>query len=98
MKREDRYLVFKMKDVEKYLTTEGINQLMYLELDVTTERKADGKKPLQCVVVEKDWPMYEDTWEQIENWVHEQVGSGDLPDNDSNRNTAPRDPRNMRHG
>lgn len=54
-KREERYIVFKLKeltldqtcDLRDYITEQGIN---------TPE----------CVVVESDWPNYEHVWQTIE--------------------------------
>jgi len=54
----------------------------------------DGSK--NYVVVAHDWPMYEDTWNAIENWVYDQVAIGDLPDTEANRNNSPQ-PTN-KHG
>lgn len=54
-RRELRYAVFKLKHLSQ-------EQLEYLD-------KMPGREdlpPLQCVVVESDWPMYEDVWRQIE--------------------------------
>ena len=76
MQRENRYLVLKRKDIDKYLSV-GAKK----ELDNILMAMAIAKQPdidtgtggeIDCVVVEKDWPMYEQVWELIEQWVDEQ--------------------------
>jgi len=65
MEREDRYLIFKYKDIEKYLAKA---ELRYLELvadAINSGRSNDGKSQIKCVVVEDDWPQYEDVWSSI---------------------------------
>lgn len=69
MQREERYIVFKVKDIKKYLPVKTQNELAFLELDVNDARNADGKPTLQCVIVEHDWPEYEPTWQAIEKRV-----------------------------
>ena len=66
MKREKRYLVIKHKDVEQYLTATEQLILYILAEKIDAHRINRGKEPLQCVVVEHDWPEYEPTWKAIE--------------------------------
>lgn len=65
-KREFRYLVFKFKDVNKYLTETEKEMLMSITRKVAKGRADDMKMPIECVVVESDWPEYEPTWDAIE--------------------------------
>lgn len=65
--REERYAVLKISDVNEALTVEECEQLIELEKKVQTCRELLGKKALDCVVVESDWPEYEPTWKSIEN-------------------------------
>ena len=65
-KREDRYIVFKLADVEKDFFPSEISQLLELYETQQSMRKLNGKPPLDCVVVESDWPEYEPTWKAIE--------------------------------
>lgn len=65
-KREDRYLVFKRSDIEKYLNEGNRGTLNGLTWLIDHHRKDDGKQPLQCVVVEHDWPEHEQVWKMIE--------------------------------
>lgn len=60
--RERRYLVLKTKDVEQ-LPAKHKQRLAQIEQAVFAIRRG---RPLECVVVESDWPIYEATWQQIE--------------------------------
>ena len=61
--REERYIVFKMSDLGNSLKGDEIRKLAR---EYAEQRLLKGKKPLECVVVEKDWPEYEPTWKAIE--------------------------------
>jgi hypothetical protein len=65
-KREFRYAVIKRKDADAALTPEERDQLSDLLWKVACWRERNGKPPLECVVVEHDWPEYEPTWKAIE--------------------------------
>jgi len=65
-KREDRYVVLKIKDLHEYLPQPLIDHLCSIALEVAAGRRMAGKEPLECVVVESDWPEYEPTWAAIE--------------------------------
>jgi hypothetical protein len=68
MVRENRYIVFKRKD----LTTPTAQQhadLYEIEMIINGHRERTGVKPLNCVVVESSWPEYEPTWKAIEQRV-----------------------------
>ena len=67
--REERYVVFKLSDVANYFYPSEISQLFRLSETQQAQRAVDGKPPLECVVVEKDWPEYEPTWRAIEERV-----------------------------
>ena len=64
--REERYLVFKRKDMAKYLSKEGQGQLLYFADKIARERRLDGRVEMNCVVVEHDWPEAEAVWSMIE--------------------------------
>lgn len=64
--KEDRYLVFKRSDISQALTTYEKETLLSLAQKVFLNRKSRGKTPLECVVVESDWPNYNDVWESVE--------------------------------
>lgn len=64
-KREDRYLVFKGRDMHGLSSTE-LEYLFYLQDRCTQLRKFRGKEPLVSVVIEKDWPEYEVVWKMLE--------------------------------
>ncbi len=67
--REDRYLVLKRSDIETGLDDEQKSILFHLAQIVGCERTSKGKPVLECVVVESDWPNYEETWSQIKSVV-----------------------------
>lgn len=69
MKREERYLVVKYKDMVNYLTEDDQVALIELAKKVDKRRQDDGKQTIQCVVVEHDWPEYEDVWAMIASRV-----------------------------
>ena len=70
MKHERRYIVIKIKDAEKYLSDDGLENLWNISENIDRLRQSmDGKKPLDCVVVESDWPEFKPTWEAIEKRV-----------------------------
>lgn len=64
--RENRYLVFKRKDIARYLSDTDMTQLRHLSGLITKGREKDGRVPLNCVVVEYDWPESEAVWSMIE--------------------------------
>ena len=68
-KQEERYIVFKLSDVEEHFTPGEKQQLARLAEVQRVGREEVGKAPLECVVVESDWPEYESTWRAIEDRV-----------------------------
>lgn len=64
--REERYIVFKLSDVEEHFTPGEKQQLARLVEVQRAGREEAGKPPLDCVVVEWGWPEYEPTWRAIE--------------------------------
>ncbi|MCP5233595.1 MAG: hypothetical protein H6948_16210 [Zoogloeaceae bacterium] len=65
-KREPRYVVFKIKDIEKYLTQGEKDSLMCIGDEIACARADDGRPPFNAVVVEQDWPEFEMVWDTIE--------------------------------
>ena len=68
-KRELRYYVLKRTDIAAALSLKEQRQLERLCDLITDSRKFRGKEPLECVVVESDWPEYEPTWAVIQRRV-----------------------------
>ena len=65
--REPRYIVLKVKDILAAGCTQAeIEDFNKVCDKVNLHRNTAGKPPLECVVVEKDWPEYEATWAAIE--------------------------------
>lgn len=63
-KREERYIVFKVSDLGNSLKGDEIRQLAR---EYAEQRRLKGKPPLECVVVEADWPEYDLVWDMIES-------------------------------
>lgn len=71
MIRENRYIVIKRKHLD-LLTDEANEELENIleAIRIARQKNIDtGANDIECVVVEHDWPMYEDTWNAIEQWV-----------------------------
>ncbi|HIF6022944.1 TPA: hypothetical protein ACX3GV_004515 [Vibrio parahaemolyticus] len=64
--REHRYVVAKMKDIDASLDGHQKGELFSLLEMVEGHRVQSGKLPIQCVVVEHDWPNYSETWASVE--------------------------------
>ena len=67
--REERYIVIKLKDVDNYLDDNYKDKLVAVCNEIADFRSLDNQEPLNCVVIEDDWPMYEDTWKAIQEYV-----------------------------
>ncbi|MFZ1872212.1 MAG: hypothetical protein WAU54_05405 [Chania sp.] len=76
MQRENRYIVIKEADAQRYLGSLNYRVLHTIADSVERGRKTQGKEPLQCVVVESDWPEYEPVWAMIETRMD---GKADKP-------------------
>ncbi len=71
MKRENRYLVIKKRDVTAaidagLISFKHADDLNIIAAVINDNRERQGKGQLQCVVVESDWPEYEAVWAMIE--------------------------------
>lgn len=64
--RECRYGVIKFTDANAALSESERKQLAAMMAKVEEHRIGQGKAPLECVVVEADWPIYENTWAAVE--------------------------------
>ena len=65
-KREERYIVFKLSDVERYLTDADRTHLAMMKNEIDAGRACANKPPFKGLIVESDWPEYEPTWKAIE--------------------------------
>ncbi|UIW11511.1 MAG: hypothetical protein [Enterobacter phage ENC7] len=69
MKREERYAVFKYADIDAALSDSDKLLLSAVVNKIDRYRKEQGKEPIKGVVVEHDWPEYEQVWKMIEERV-----------------------------
>jgi flagellar basal body P-ring protein FlgI len=65
MEREIKYTVIKNKDIENALDADEIETLETICKKINQHREREGKKAIECVVVEHDWPEYLDVWSMI---------------------------------
>lgn len=64
--REERYIVFKISDVERYLTDKDRANITMMKMEIDAGRDCANKPPFKGLIVEADWPEYEPTWKAIE--------------------------------
>tara|TARA_R110000782_G_C14819221_1_gene413851 strand:+ start:7262 stop:7720 length:459 start_codon:yes stop_codon:yes gene_type:complete len=69
MEREDRYLILKRADIADHLDDKYKDRLDGICAHIQQCRKYYGKSDTKYVVVADDWPMYDQVWGLIENWV-----------------------------
>ena len=79
-KREQKYLVIKVKDAKHYLDEDQLEQLAGISDTIEVRRKAVGLPGLECVVIESHWPEYEATWKAIEARVTGTQPAPSVPD------------------
>jgi hypothetical protein len=78
--REDRYIVFKLSDVERYLTDADRAHLAMMKNEIDAGRDCANKPPFKGLIVESDWPEYEPTWKAIEARVTGAQSVPSVPD------------------
>ena len=81
--REDRYIVFKLSDVERYLTDADRAYLAMMKNEIDAGRDCANKPPFKGLIVESDWPEYEPTWKAIEARVTGAQPAPSVPDVDA---------------
>ena len=64
--RKERYIVFKISDVERYLTDKDRANIAMMKMEIDAGRDCANKPPFKGLIVEADWPEYEPTWRAIE--------------------------------
>lgn len=69
MKREERYAVFKYADIDAALSDSDKLLLSAVVNKIDRYRKEQGKEPIKGVVVEHDWPEYDQVWKMVETRV-----------------------------
>lgn len=65
--QEERYLIIKTKDIQKYLNHDELVALRWVTAKIAASRHTDKKPPiLKGVVIESDWQCYEKAWELVQ--------------------------------
>ena len=79
-KREERYIVFKLSDVERYLTDKDRANIAMMKMEIAAGRDCANKPPFKGLIVEADWPEYEPTWKAIEARVNGAQPAPNVPE------------------
>ena len=66
MNLENRYLVLKRADIEKYISLDTQIVLANIAQAIEHHRHDEGRTPLKSIVIESDWPEYEPTLSILE--------------------------------
>ena len=56
---ENRYIVFKIKDMEKYLTPKECLQVKEIEQLIHVKREHEGKQRTEGLFIDAKWKIYE---------------------------------------
>lgn len=67
--REDRYLIIKRKDLAeaaKTLNDDHLKSFNIVLSHIDSVRRKRGVDQIKAVVIENDWPEYEQVWKAIE--------------------------------
>lgn len=64
--KEQRYIVIKLKDADRHLDDDDRDLLTGVLEKIRIGRMLCGKQPLECVVVESDWPEHDAVWRMVE--------------------------------
>ena len=71
-RREQRYIVFKMKELAKVgLTFEERCALNSLANKIHALQKEGERPPIECLVIEPDWRCYNEAWALVEREYNE---------------------------
>lgn len=62
---EDRYVVIKRKDIDRYLSKRDITELSIILEKIEFCRVLDGRRKFNSVVIENDWGCYHKAIELI---------------------------------
>jgi len=69
IRNHNKYVVLKVDDIMTTLNDEELANLQHIVERIETQRAILKKQSKKYVVVAEDWPMYEQTWKAIEDWV-----------------------------
>jgi 2-methylisocitrate lyase-like PEP mutase family enzyme len=66
IKIEDLFLVLKLEDVYGALSGKQLHMLKLIVDRINAYKDEQNKPDLRCVVVEEDWPEYEQIWTMLD--------------------------------
>lgn len=72
MLREPRYIVFKIKDVLKFLDQGEIDLLQAIGQKLAGARAQEGRACFNAVVVEQDWLEFDMVWDLLDKRVQQE--------------------------
>ncbi len=82
---EARYFVAKISDAQAVLCDEELATLERLIRKVDDGRRANGKSSLTCVVVEEDWPNWQQTVDSVLSLADGKDNDGPMPHQNKSR-------------
>lgn len=82
---EARYFVAKISDAQAVLCDEELATLERLIRKVDDGRRANGKSSLTCVVVEEDWPNWQQTVDSVLSLADGKTTIGPMPHQNKSR-------------
>lgn len=82
---EARYFVAKISDAQAVLCDEELATLERLIRKVDDGRRANGKSSLTCVVVEEDWPNWQQTVDSVLSLADGKETIGPMPHQNKSR-------------
>ena len=62
---EHRYVVIKISDIVDSISPNEVAALKSIMEKISIHRAKCGKIPLECVVVESDWVVYDKVWDMV---------------------------------
>lgn len=64
-KPEVRYIVFKISDIDSYLSKQDRRDIEMHAAKIAVNRVVDNRGALNGIFIERDWPEYEPTWNAL---------------------------------
>jgi len=88
---ERRYVVLKISDIERYIPAYKWKLMQELICDdIEKKRKEEGRAPLECICIERDWPEYEPVLKMLSGRVDEESCAPRYPWHSTESDLAPK--------